>query len=175
MIRVNAILLGGLGGEYYSAGLNPLARDLGKVPGVDYVVVGSYRDWRQQVQMIGRFRDPNVLIGHSYGATAVLGIARALSGKKRFPLIVTLDPSQWWRWAWTLWGSGGNNVVGSVEQVLNFYQTGGVIGRQLLYRDDGGANGIHNILVESSHTEIDDDPAIHRQIIGAIRNVVTRG
>src|SRR3990167_11281900 len=173
MKKFNVILARGLAGAVYSTGLDILALELRKLPQVDYVIVVQYTDWRRVGDRIKNFRDDTVLVGHSFGVTAMLGAARRASSKF-FPLAIMFDPSQWWRQSFSLWGSGGKTVPINVKRVVNFYQGGGMIGRQELARDDGTEHEILNQLVpDTSHADIDDRRDLHEKAITEIKAPTT--
>lgn len=171
---LNVILLRGLAGNIYSTGLDDLARELNKLNNVDYVVVSPYTDWRQWAQRIAKWKDPTVLVGHSYGVAGICGIART-SGVQ-VPLLVSFDPSQYSWMALSLWGSGGNTVPNNVGLAYNFYQDSGLIGRQVLLRDDMDVSKVHNTLIENtSHGNIEDIDELQVKVIKLIRDLSDNG
>lgn len=172
MKQINVVLFRGLVGNVYSRGMDTLGAKLAKLPGVDYVTVEDYGSWRSARDRVARWRDPTVLVGHSYGVTAALGVARALGA--RIPLVIAFDPSQWAWMSIALWGTGGNAVAGNVSECVNFYQLSGAIGRQRLARDDGGLRGIENRPVTNAgHKEIDDLPELHAASIAKVRGLLS--
>lgn len=167
--RVNVILMRGLAGNIYSRGMDALGSKLAKLKNVDYITVEDYKSWRSIRDRISKFKDPTVIGGHSFGANAAVRIGRELDGRVNIPLLVSVDPSPYW--SWSLLSSGSGAVSMNVQQVLNQYQTSGLIGRQKLWRESGSNDRIKNIAVESSHTEIDDLPLVHDAIIAAVKSL----
>jgi hypothetical protein len=165
--RVNVILMRGLAGAIYSRGMDALGAKLAKLPNVDYITVEEYGSWRTIRDRIPKFKDPTVIGGHSFGANAAVRVGRELDGKVNIPLLVSVDPSQYW--SWKLLSSGPGAVSMNVKHVLNQYQTGGFIGRQTLWRESGSNYQIKNLAVEDSHTGIDDNEMVHKTIIEAVK------
>lgn len=175
--RLNVLAFGGLGGRTYSAGLKTILMRLeefrGKGKPIDYMTFEDYASWGNWAEAIASWKDDTVLIGHSYGVAGMFGVARKLGVYgPRIPLAIALDASQY---AWAsvaLWGSGGNVAPTRCERVTNYYQTSGWIGRQLLYRDDGGQAGIVNLKqAHTTHTSIDDDPIVQRAVVDEIKKL----
>ena len=165
--RVNVILMRGLAGSLYSRGLDALGSKLAKLPNVDYVTVEGYEAWRSILARIPHFKDPTVIGGHSFGINAATKIAAALDGKVNIPLILGIDPSQYWSWG--LLQSGPSLITPNVKKVVNQYQTSGLIGRQVLRRVNGSLASIQNLPVNSSHTAIDDLDLVHKTAIEAVK------
>lgn len=166
--EINVILSYGYGGKKWSGGMDLLRHKLAKLDGVDYTSVMEYGAWKALVEQLRSFRDPTVLIGHSYGATAMLGAARH-SGVQ-IPLLVTVDPSQWIGFlipaSWSLLSAGGNVLPGNVFRGHNFYTQGGIIGNQKV---PGSTN---EYVPNVSHTEIDDYWEVHDKIIALVGQVI---
>ena len=166
--RVNVILMRGLAGNIYSRGMDSLGSKLAKLPNVDYITVEDYGSWRSIRDRITKFKDPTVIGGHSFGDNAATMIAAALDGKVNIPLLVGVDPSPYWSWG--LWQSGPSALTPNVKKAINLYQNNGLIGRQKLYLASGNKKtALQNILVESTHTEIDDNELVHKTIIDAVK------
>jgi hypothetical protein len=175
--QINVLAFGGLGGRTYSAGVKTILMALEQYRGpgkpIDYMTFEDYASWRNWSEAMAGWRDDTVLIGHSYGVAAMCGVARRLGmlGPK-IPLAISLDPSQYVWMSFALWGSGGNSVPYRIGKATNFYQTNGLIGRQLLYRDDGGQKDILNLSQpHASHTSIDDDPKVQKLVIDEIKRL----
>lgn len=176
--QINVLAFGGLGGQRHSAGLQTIMMRLaefhGKGKPIDYMpAMQDYSSWKSWGDAVRFYTDDTVLIGHSYGVAAMFGLVRrmGISGP-RIPLCISLDPSQYTALAWSLWGSGGNTVPNRVERVTNYYQTRGWIGRQILYRQDGGQAGITNLSrIGTTHKLIDDDPAVQREVVEEIKKL----
>ncbi|NWG45269.1 MAG: hypothetical protein HXY25_01810, partial [Alphaproteobacteria bacterium] len=84
---------------------------LQRIDGVDYCNYEDYASWRRWAQTLRGWRDPTGLIGHPFGVTAALAVARSVryGGRgPRLPLMVAFDPSQWWWSNPSLMASGGN-------------------------------------------------------------------
>lgn len=176
--RLNVLAFGGLGGAKHSAGLQTIMMRLaefhGKGKPIDYMPqMQDYASWKSWGDAVSHYTDDTVLIGHSYGVAAMFGLVRRLGvyGPK-IPLCIALDPSQYTAFSWALWGSGGNTVPNRVERATNYYQTGGWIGRQLLYRQDGGQAGIANFSRSgTTHKKIDDDPKVQFEVVEEIKKL----
>lgn len=167
-MRINVIAFGGLGGSFYSTGLKTVLMRLEGIDRVDFKAFESYTSWRQWAKTLSSWRDPSVLIGHSFGVTAALAVARSLPETK-FPLLLSFDPSQWWWTNSSLMTSGGNGVPANVLKTINFYQRSGFIGRQTLSRTDGSQTGIENVYVEGPHHRVEDLPAAQARAVTEIK------
>jgi hypothetical protein len=176
MRKINVIAFGGLGGAVFSAGLKTILMRLQRIDGVDYCTYEDYASWRRWAQTLRGWRDPTVLIGHSFGVTAALAVTRSLrdAGRgPRLPLMVAFDPSQWWWSNPALIASGGNGVPATLECVINFYQASGPIGRQKLYRESGSQAGIDNRLITGAmHGAIEDRRDLQDATVNAVRLVI---
>ena len=175
MKQINVVAFGGLGGSVYSAGLRvvlmKLQDDRGKGKPIDYMTFEDYKTWRSWADNIKSWRDDTVLVGHSYGVTAMFGMVRALGERgPNIPLAIALDASPYTWMSFSLWGSGGNAVHERVGRVVNFYTTSGLIGRQKLYRHDGSMRNIANLAKAGvSHAGIDDDRDVQDFVVSEIR------
>lgn len=165
---INVLLFRGLAGTITSTGLDVLKLKIQKDPRVDFSVISSYKDWYGWSQRIKNFKDPIVLIGHSYGVTSAIRIARE-SGVE-IPLLISFDPSQY-----TI---DSNSPGYNVKKVVNFYQRGKwylpflSIGRQKLYRPDGSESGISNeFIADASHVNIDDNQSLHARSLELLKAV----
>jgi hypothetical protein len=176
MQKINVIAFGGLGGAVFSAGLKTILMRLQRIEGIDYCTYQDYASWRRWAQTLRGWRDPTVMIGHSFGVTAALAVARSLrdaGGGPRLPLLVAFDPSQWWWCNPVLMASGGNGVPDTIESVVNFYQASGPIGRQKLYRQSGSQAGIDNRPIAGTmHGRIEDRRDLQDATVNAVRLVV---
>lgn len=173
MNKINVIAFGGLGGNLFSAGLKTILMRLDGVPGIDFKTYEDYTSWRKWSATLRSWRDPTVLIGHSFGVTAFLAAARG-SGKA-FPLAISFDPSQWWWSNLSLMGSGGNSVPANIAKVINFYQGNGLIGRQSLERVSGLTTGIENKLITGTmHEAIEDIPDLQQRAVAEIKSLIAR-
>lgn len=165
---INVILFRGLAGNVYSTGLDVLAMDLKKIEGVDYVMVVPYTDYKMMAERLAGFKDPTVLIGHSYGVTSAIRMARMLPTTK-FPALISFDPSQY--------VFDSNEVPGNITKVLNFYQKGRWpfgIGNQRLYRNNASQQitGITNEYVSGvTHASIEDHKPLHQKSIDKISKI----
>jgi pimeloyl-ACP methyl ester carboxylesterase len=171
MKQINVVMLRGLAGERYSTGLDVLALKLKKIPGIDYVVVAGYTSRHVWANAIESFRDPTVILGHSFGANAAFAMARELNGSVNIPLIVSFDPSRWWS-AGTFWG-GREIVSDNVRSVRNYYQRQDwPIKGVMAVRNDGGHMGIVNHLTNDEHVDIEDRDDYHLVAIDDIKSVI---
>jgi hypothetical protein len=167
-IMINVILFRGLAGNVYSTGLDVLALDLKKIEGVDYVMVVPYTDYQMMGERIAGFKDPTILIGHSYGVTSSIRMARNLPTVK-FPTLISFDPSQY--------VFDSNEVPSNIAKVLNFYQKGRWpfgIGNQKLYRNNSSqqVTGITNEYVSGvTHASIEDHKPLHNKAIEKITKI----
>lgn len=168
--QVNVVLMRGLAGNVYSRGMDALGAKLAKLPGVDYVSVEDYGSFASIEKRIMRYRDPTILIGHSFGANAATIIGEELQYVVNIPLIITFDPSQ--HWSWRLFQSGPSYLFSNTARAVNFYQPGGLIGDQKLFRAQGSTTDIVNKLIATSHTEIDDLPTLHEEAIEEVKKVI---
>lgn len=169
MKQVNVVIGRGLLGNIYSKGMDALGAKVAKIPGVDYVMVEDYTNWRSTRDRIAKWKDPTIIGGHSFYGNAATIIAESLP-KVKFPLLFTVDPSPYW--SWSLWQSGPSLISPNVARALNMYQNSGLIGRQRLTRPEGDETNITNWPVNSSHTAIDDLEIVHNAIIAEIRKVI---
>lgn len=165
MKKINVVLMRGLLGEIYSRGMDTLGARLAKVDGVDYVTVEDYTNWRSIRNRISKWKDPTVIGGHSFGANAATVIAKALNPAIKIPLILSVDPSQFW--SWSLLQFGPSRIGSNVDTALNMYQSIDIVGRQKL-----SGSGVINIPITSSHTQIDDLPLVHDQAVAAVKKVI---
>ena len=176
MSKINVLAFGGLGGAVFSAGLKTILMRLQRIEGVDYCTYEDYASWRRWAQTLRGWRDPTVLIGHSFGVTSALAVARSLRDAGRgphLPLLVSFDPSQWWWCNPALMASGGNGVPDTIKGVVNFYQASGPIGRQKLYRESGSQAGIDNRLIAGTmHGTIEDRRDLQDATVIAVRLVI---
>ncbi len=175
MKRVNVIAFGGLGGNLFSAGLKTILMRLNGIPEIDFKTFEDYKSWPKWGASLKSWKDPTILIGHSFGVAAMFGAARAMgtAGAPRIPLAISFDPSQWWGWQPSLWRSGGNRAPIRVEKVLNIYQHGFPIGSQKVFRDDGTVWGVSNMLIQGiSHGAIEDSPITQALAVDDIKKVI---
>ena len=159
-MKVNVVLMRGLLGWYYSRGMDELGSKLAKLENVDYVTVEDYYRWRNIRKRLNAWMQPTVLIGHSFGANAAVKIANKL--RKDTPLVVTVDPSQFF--SVTLLSSGVEKPSNKIKKLLNFYQTRSTIGSVEIAGDQ-----VENIEVkDANHVSIDDKRSVHERIIEEI-------
>lgn len=173
MTQINVIAVGGLGGAVFSAGLKTILAKMKTTQSIDVLAYRDYSEWREMAVHVARWRDPTCFLCHSFGVTAVMAAVRAMDGKgPQIPLVVSFDPSQWWWSNLSLMFSGGNTVPDRITRVVNFYQNGGLIGRQKLYRPDGSERGIVNALVTGTiHGSMDDHPDLQAKAIAEIKAI----
>lgn len=174
MKKINVIAFGGLGGRLYSTGLKTILMRLDGVPGIDFRTFEDYTSWRRWGDTLTSWRDPTVLLGHSYGVAAMFGAVRRMGGKgPQIPLALSFDPSQWHWMSAGLWGSGGNAAPSRVAKVINWWQAGLPIGYQRVTREDGGLGGIQNHQVRGvAHHAIEDTPQLQAVAVDEIKRVV---
>ncbi len=125
------------------------------------VVVTNYSDWQSIAEDIAQkykagWSGPIILIGHSYGADAVMQMGEYL-GKKNVPvnLIVPFD------------GTGSYAATANVQRVLNIYQ------RE--YAKQTRGPGFHGELTnyfvadpDIGHTSIDKAPRLHNMVLSRL-------
>jgi hypothetical protein len=152
----NVILFRGLWGTIWSAGLDILGESLRKLPNVDYVVVLPYTAQSSAASMLARFKDPTILIGHSFGVGALLNVAK--ESKVQIPLAVSFDPSQYWR--------GGHTLPKNIKRCINFWQDAPwwFIGNQKI-------TGAENIHVDTTHANIEDRRDLHLKVLDEINKL----
>lgn len=166
MKRVNVVLFRGLIGNVYSRGIDVVGAKIAKLPGVDYVTVEDYTNWRSVRDRILKWKDPTILgPSHSYGANAATIVAEALRGKVKIPLVLSVDPSQWFS-VW-LMQFGPSRIGENVALAINYYQHGFPIGNVKL----SGSN-VRNIPVNTTHIQIDDLPLVHDAAIAEVKKVI---
>jgi hypothetical protein len=175
MNRINVLAFGGLGGNAFSAGLKTIILRLKGVPGVDFASYEDYTSWRRWGSTLISWRDPTVLIGHSFGVTAAFAAVRTLGDRgPQFPLMIAFDPSQWWWSNLSLMFSGGNTVPDRIASAVNNYQSSGLIGRQTLSRTDGSARGISNRLITGTiHSSIEDRADLQDDAVKRMKLLLT--
>jgi hypothetical protein len=148
----------------FSYGMDGLAAELRRV-GIS-ATVGSYAEWQATAREIAAnykagHRGPIVLVGHSFGADAVMDMGQYL-GEMGVPvaLIVTFD------------GTYPHAASANVAHVLNLYKSADA----QITRGPGFGGEITNYNVPDanvSHTNIDKVPRLHSMVINRIRG--TRG
>jgi len=144
----------------FSLGMDSLAAEL-RSAGIS-ATVANHTEWRQIADEIaadykaGR-RGPVVLIGHSFGADAVMAMGDYL-GQMGVPvsLIIPFD------------GTSGHTASANVARVLNLYKNESArIAPGASFRGE-----ITNYYVSDrrvTHMNIDDDPRLHAMVINRIR------
>lgn len=178
MTKINVIAFGGLGGSLFSAGLKTILMRLNGVPGIDFKTFEDYKSWQKWGDTLASWKDPTVLLGHSFGVPAMFGAVRRM-GKRGpvIPLAIALDPSQYVFFQPALWSSGGNAAPGRVDRVINYWQRAPfpMIGNQKVYREDGSQWGVTNFEVPGViHGAIDDVTAVQANVVDAIKGVILR-
>lgn len=174
MQKINVIAFGGLGGNLFSAGLKTILMRLTGEPGIDFKTFEQYTSWKQWGATLQSWRDPTIVMGHSFGVTAMFGAVRTMGSEgPQIPLAISFDPSQWWGWQASLWGSGGNVAPDRIAKVINFYQDSGLIGRQRIARANGSVFGIQNRqVIGVIHGTIEDHRLSQDYAIDAIKSVI---
>jgi alpha/beta superfamily hydrolase len=144
----------------FSLGMDSLAVELRRA-GIS-ATVANHTSWQQIADQIaadykaGR-RGPVVLIGHSFGADAVMAMGDYL-GTMGVPvsLIIPFD------------GTSGHAASANVARVLNLYKNES----SRIARGTGFHGEITNYYVSDgriTHMNIDDDPRLHAMVINRIR------
>lgn len=133
-----------------------------------------HQDVDQAVQLImmrAASRNPGALLaifGHSLGALASLETARALQftpGAPRVDLLMTIDPAP---------NRTGNQIVPpNVDTAINFFQTGGDLGGEMLQAADPRRTTVHNIEVGIGHGGIDE--AVMHSVIQYVNDQARTG
>jgi hypothetical protein len=146
----------------FSLGMDSLAVEL-RTAGIS-ATVGSYAVWQDMAREIAAnykagHRGPIVLVGHSFGADAVMDMGQYL-GEMGVPvaLIVTFD------------GTYPHAASANVAHVLNIYKSADA----KITRGSGFRGEITNYNVPDanvSHANIDDVPRLHMMVINKIRGV----
>lgn len=176
MQKINVIAFGGLGGNLFSAGLKTILMRLNGAPGVDFRTCEDWKSWKRWGDTLQSWRDPTVMLCHSFGVPAAFGAIRRMGARgPRIPLVIAFDPSQYWSVQPGLWGSGGNAAPARVERVINFWQQAPLfaIGNQRVFRDDGSLKNIANILIENViHGAIEDQPLLQQRAVNEIKDII---
>jgi dienelactone hydrolase len=150
----------------FSLGMDGLAAELRR-SGIA-ATVGSYTEWQEAAREIaanykaGR-RGPIVLVGHSFGADAVMDMGQYL-GEMGVPvaLIVPFD------------GTYSHAASANVARVLNIYKSADA----KITRGPGFHGELTNYYVADanvSHTNIDKVPRLHSMVINKIRGTRSSG
>ena len=150
----------------FSLGMDSLAVELRRA-GIS-ATVGSYAGWQEMAREIAAnykagHRGPIVLVGHSFGADAVMDMGQYL-GEMGVPvaLIVTFD------------GTYPHAASANVAHVLNIYKSADA----KITRGSGFRGEITNYNVPDanvSHTNIDKVPRLHSMVINRIRGTRSSG
>lgn len=164
------LLRGGLG--LFSRGLNVLGERC-RAEGMA-VSVHAYTNWATLAEQLAReaAKRPLVLIGHSFGADAVLALAGRLESHQiPVDLAVTLESVNTTR------------VPGNIHTTLNLYSPKVALSRVPLWRGlplSGNGQIVENINLRerpdiapagTSHGNVDDSPQVHEFIIARIREL----
>jgi len=96
-----------------------------------------------------------ILVGHSFGGTVILRVARALL-KQSFKAIFAVDPAAQY----------DCTVTPNVEKAFGFRNT--VFGNLGQGRLTPQRPGVIDIPLSDNHVYIDDDPRVHQRIIDEI-------
>jgi alpha-beta hydrolase superfamily lysophospholipase len=150
----------------FSLGMDSLAAELRGV-GIS-ATVGSYAEWQATAREIaanykaGR-RGPIVLVGHSFGADAVMDMGQYL-GELGVPvaLIIPFD------------GTYSHAASANVARVLNIYKSADA----KITRGAGFHGELTNYYVPDAdvgHTNIDKVPRLHSMVINKIRGTRSSG
>ena len=150
----------------FSLGMDSLAAELRRV-GIS-ATVDSYTDWQEVAREIaanykaGR-RGPIVLVGHSFGADAVMSMGEEL-GQMGVPvsLIVPFD------------GTYSHAASANVARVLNIYKSADA----KITRGPGFHGELTNYYVpdaDITHLNIDDSLRLHMMVISKIRGTQIGG
>jgi hypothetical protein len=148
-----AIVIGFVGGHVHHDDLRHAEVQLAKKLGAEYgsrAHVGIYENRRQQDAHLsvlkwldadsnGKISDSEkrrariILYGHSWGALAVVELARELQ-KDRIPVLLTIQVD-----SVTKFGEDDHLIPANVALAVNFYQTGGVLhgNREIVAADPG--------------------------------------
>lgn len=179
MKQVNVFLATGLGDELFSDGIPDLEERLFKYrgKGIDYISTRHYSQYADVRDRLRRYRDPSVLIGHSFGWRALMLAAREAG--VTVPLAICCDASQ--KGYFTLGGAAMNRPPANVLSVDNYYQPKEwylfftSIGGVKLNRDDGSERGITQYLMpKESHVSIDNAKLFQDGAIMAIESLIER-
>lgn len=152
MQKYNVVIVRGLFGNLFSR-FKGLEENLKDIPKVDHIETFSWSQPNYLTARLGNFKDPTIVVAHSFGVGAFLNAAKALP-KVEFPLFISVDPSQYW---------GQHILPANVKRCINFWQDAPLwfIGNQQI-------SGAENILIDTSHVSIDDHPDVHKRIISEI-------
>jgi pimeloyl-ACP methyl ester carboxylesterase len=163
-VRVFAIR--GVGGVFFSRGMNALCDELAELVSVtctveDFTEVTSIESQARAADAVG---EHVVLVGHSMGADAAIEIANEIAGP--VALVAAIDPSRF----------ADRPVPGNVAVVLNYYERtdiyGRFFGRGVVSTAEGFKGRITRVELDKPHVTIDRDPQIHAAIIAEITNLL---
>ena len=163
-VRVFAIR--GVGGVFFSRGMNALCDELAELVSVtctveDFTEVTSIESQARAADAAGA---QVVLVGHSMGADAAIEIANEIAGP--VALVAAIDPSRF----------AALPVPVNVAVVLNYYERRGIygrfFGRGVVSTAEGFNGRITRVERDEPHVLIDRDPEIHSAIIAEIMNLL---
>ena len=163
-VRVFAIR--GVGGVFFSRGMNALCDELAELISVtctveDFTEITSIESQARAADAAGA---QVVLVGHSMGADAAIEIANEIAGP--VALVAAIDPSRF----------AALPVPVNVAVVLNYYERMGIygrfFGRGVVSTAEGFKGRITRVERDKPHMLIDRDPEIHSAIIAEIMNLM---
>ena len=127
----------------------------------------SYKDdLAGEIQMhAARAKQPLVLLGHSYGAAALVRAASMLP-QLRIDHLIMLDPVPNWNWRQYQWK--GFWLTPNISSATNIYRPGFFLWTAPIC---GGCERFQNIRVKPRHSEIPGDPDVQKRIIEIIGSV----
>lgn len=166
MTEANVLFSYGYGGARWSGGLDLLRHRVAKLNNVDFTKVVEYTSMSSVERLLKVFRDPTILVGHSYGVAAMIGAARK-SGVK-VPLIISIDPSPWISLfipaSWSIRSFGGYSKPSNVKRIHNFHTNDFPGGVQI--------DGAENELVLVDHLLVDDADEVHDKSVALIEQAI---
>lgn len=165
--KVTVILVRGLLGMIFSRGMDALAAKLSK-DGYNtqvwnhspfFLVWFAYKGAiAAEIERLTAAGQTVALVGHSFGANVLIMAARLIP-TTRIPLLVAIDPAAQY----------DCTVPGNIFKAIGFRQEIGAIGRGRLLPK--GSARITDVLLNGTHSYLDDDPAVHSHAIAEIKRL----
>jgi len=167
MARVAAILMYGLGGRAWSAGIaDKLGPKLRVLPNVFCPPTYHWTDWPKIVDAIhGQPSGMKIVVaGHSMGANEIPNVAAAIA-----PLVLDLaigyDPTIWFPCA---------ALTPNVRKAICFHSVNWLnpIGHAIFSAVDPRRTMLTTYDTPDLHTDIDDDDGLHGIVVSAIKTLL---
>ena len=149
----NVLILRGFGGILLAKGMDNLANKIRKLNNIDNCYIDEYFNWLYWSETVKNSKEQFVLIGHSFGANAILKLIRLLH-YKNFEKCFLFDCSPYTSFLINQIGSG--TVPENIKEVFNFYQHDDLLVQgATLTRNNGSVENIHNMKYAANHIGIE--------------------